>query len=338
VTDDTARNGQLAVTPTESRGKTGIKRTITGLRKLRRPMPADVDIVQMVREDRESGRSLPTFHHSRELKLAMATLRDELALVAKGELRVSKAVRTAMQTRLAAMRDEMARSARRTGSPIVTGVKLPPNRSMLPATDGVEPAEADRVTLRQRFADGFRAAEIDRLGKKVFGIQPKPRKSPIDPEMRAMALSAFLEKWEREHGPFTSAELHRAAEDLTRKARSRAYSITRSYSDHMLFHDLLSVVFHGLAAQKILKDPLLIERARNTLERWISKEQRVPQPFIEWRQILAGTPQEIAAVATALTEEATRLRSSSPLGCLITQNERAAVRALLGKGRPIPRR
>jgi hypothetical protein len=120
--------------------------------------------------------------------------------------------------------------------------------------------------------------------------------------------------------------------DVTMKARRGVYVAQHSYSDHM-FADVLSVASHGLIAHKILNDPSLIKRARNTLEQWISKEQLVPQPLIEWRQILAGTPQEIAALALSLTEDATRLRSSSPLVSLLTQRERAAVRALFGKGR-----
>jgi hypothetical protein len=105
-----------------------------------------------------------------------------------------------------------------------------------------------------------------------------------------------------------------------------------TYSDH-LFNDALSVTLNALAAKKILDDPSRIERARGTLERWISTQQPVPQPFLEWRQILAGTPQQIAAVALSLTEEGTRLRSSSPLACLVT-SERAAVYALFGKSSP----
>jgi hypothetical protein len=104
-----------------------------------------------------------------------------------------------------------------------------------------------------------------------------------------------------------------------------------TYSDH-LFNDALCMIFHVIAAKKILGDPSLIERARSTLERWISKQETVPQPFLEWRQILAGTPQQIAALALSLTEDGTRLRSSSPLGSsLVTPEERAAVYALFGK-------
>jgi hypothetical protein len=106
-----------------------------------------------------------------------------------------------------------------------------------------------------------------------------------------------------------------------------------TYSDHLL-NDALSVTLNAVAAKKILDNPLLIERARGTLERWISTQQSVPPAFLEWQQILAGTPQQIAAVALSLTEDGTRLRSSSPLGCLVTPKERAAVYALFGKSVP----
>jgi hypothetical protein len=46
---------------------------------------------------------------------------------------------------------------------------------------------------------------------------------------------------------------------------------------------------------------------------------------------LEGTPQDIAAVAMGLTEEATRLRGSSPLGCLLTKQERVEVYAFFAK-------
>jgi hypothetical protein len=116
----------------------------------------------------------------------------------------------------------------------------------------------------------------------------------------------------------------------TKKVRPRVDAASRPYSDHM-FHDVLSVALHALAAKKILEAPTLVKLARSTLERWLSKQQPVPQAFIEWRHILAGTPQEIAAVAMSLTEESTRLRSSSPLGFLLTQKERAAVYLVFGK-------
>ncbi len=218
-------------------------------------------------------------------------------------------------------------------------------------------------------------ADIQELIEDIAAPREAAAGSPIAPDLEthAKALGVFLDEWEQEHGPFSSAELKRAAEEIhgrrrpskvkkgakreyrtpadvladaprlgafarklrvvdrTKRARRRADTAPPSFSDHMLFQDLVSVAMHGLITQEILKNPSLIERASNTLERWISKQQPVPRPFLEWRKILAGTPQEIAAVAVGLTEEATRLRSSSPLGCLLTQKRRAAVRALFGK-------
>jgi len=179
---------------------------------------------------------------------------------------------------------------------------------------------------------------------------------------QSLALGAFLDEWEAQHGAFTTLELDRAVQDLESRrhapryhagadvladipppeiarklfatdapdrAGSQADSAPR-FSDHM-FSDLLSAAAHGVAARKILDNPRLIERARATLERWIAKQSPAPQVLLEWRCILAGTPQEIAAVALSLTSEATRLRSSSPLTGLLTKAEKAAIHASLGR-------
>jgi hypothetical protein len=117
------------------------------------------------------------------------------------------------------------------------------------------------------------------------------------------------------------------AVDTTVGNSTRFYEI--SYSDH-LFNDVLSAAIHAIAAKKFLGDPQLLDLARDNLERWISSNTPAPRQLLEWRHILAGTPQQIAAVALSLNEEGTRLRSSSPLACLVT-SERAAVYALFGK-------
>jgi hypothetical protein len=104
-----------------------------------------------------------------------------------------------------------------------------------------------------------------------------------------------------------------------------------TYSDHEHFNNVISAALHALAAKKILSNPQLIEEAQVILERWISKQTPTPRPLLEWRRILARTPQDIAAVAMSLTSEATRLRSSSPLCFVLSHGERAAVYALFGK-------
>jgi len=99
-----------------------------------------------------------------------------------------------------------------------------------------------------------------------------------------------------------------------------------SYSDHG-YQDAAAVVVNTLAARKILNDPQLLEHARATLEKWISRQTPAPSSLLEWRHILAGTPQQIAAVAMSLTEDGTRLRSSSPLPFVLTPIEREALSA-----------
>jgi uncharacterized protein (DUF2384 family) len=177
-------------------------------------------------------------------------------------------------------------------------------------------------------------------------------------EERAKALGVFLDEWEDKHGALTAAELRRAAQDLesrrhptpryrtarevladvpppelARKLRidvAKKASIAPPFSDHM-FADALSLSLHSIAARKILREPSCIEKAQRTLERWLEKHRRAPEPFAEWQRILTGTPQEIAAVALSMTEEAIRLRSSSPLACLVTPKERAGIYAVFGK-------
>jgi hypothetical protein len=120
------------------------------------------------------------------------------------------------------------------------------------------------------------------------------------------------------------------ARKLRVKDEAKKAPIAPTFSSH-LFSDALSLSLHAVIARKILHDPSILERARSTLERWLSNQRPAPKPFVEWRRILTGTPQEIAAVALSMTEEAIRLRSSSPLGCLLKNEERAAVYAAFGK-------
>jgi len=149
----------------KSRSKKSGKRAIAGLRKLRGALPADVGIAQLVREDRESGHSQPTFHPRRDLKLRMALLREKLALVAKGELRVTNAVRAAIETRLTAMSDEAARSARRTGDPLVPGVD--------PQTEKPSVDPELRAKARGAFLDEWEEMAAVRA---LFGKgRPRPR-------------------------------------------------------------------------------------------------------------------------------------------------------------------
>ena len=83
---------------------------------------------------------------------------------------------------------------------------------------------------------------------------------------------------------------------------------------------------HALAARRIAADPRLLERARATVERWIARYgERSPAALLEWKSLLGRPWQEVAARATELSEEAARLRQSSPIATLLSAAERRRV-------------
>jgi hypothetical protein len=189
------------------------------------------------------------------------------------------------------------------------GVDPLSNRSMLDAADGCEqPAGAP--------------------GKKKGGILTALRRAPstVVAKPSRAAKSRYITDVLADLPPPQIAKKVRA--DPVKKA-----FIAPPFSDH-LFADALSLSLHSIAARKILNDPSILKRAQRTLDRWLAKHRPAPEPFVEWRRILAGTPDEVAAVALSMTEVATRLRSSSPLGCLLTPEERAAAYAVFGKSLP----
>jgi hypothetical protein len=80
---------------------------------------------------------------------------------------------------------------------------------------------------------------------------------------------------------------------------------------------------HCKIAQKISRDPDLLERARANLERWSAQSgEPLPVYFREWREVLERPWLEIAAFITCMSEDATRLRSSSPFAGVLTADER----------------
>jgi hypothetical protein len=96
----------------------------------------------------------------------------------------------------------------------------------------------------------------------------------------------------------------------------------RRYSDHRIL-DARSLAMHCKIAQKISRDPDLLNKAKANLERWIAKsEDPRPQYLREWERILQRPWPEIAELITSMSEDATRLRSSSPFAGVLTPAER----------------
>lgn len=89
-----------------------------------------------------------------------------------------------------------------------------------------------------------------------------------------------------------------------------------------------NLIAHGMLAEKLLRDPSLIDRALATLSEW--KQKHGPAPALtEWRELLESHDlHSILAKVLALDETGMRMRSSSPFAGLLTEDERALAYSL----------
>ncbi len=101
----------------------------------------------------------------------------------------------------------------------------------------------------------------------------------------------------------------------------------RQYSDHRIL-DARSLAMHCKIAQKISRNPELLNKARANLERWSAKApEPKPRYLREWHEILERPWPEIAEIITSMRDESTRLRSSSPFAGVLSDEEREQVYA-----------
>ena len=107
---------------------------------------------------------------------------------------------------------------------------------------------------------------------------------------------------------------------------AKAYIPPTGWSDHSL-HDARSLALHTKIAYKISQDPYLLDKARENLARWRARYEhdRMPLAIEEWEQILTLDWKQVAAFLIAVTEDAIRLRSSSPFTGILTQEERQRI-------------
>lgn len=137
----------------------------------------------------------------------------------------------------------------------------------------------------------------------------------------------------RKANPMSAAERMRAYRQRKRAAGLKSVSrwepaqedeIPR-YSDHRLL-DARSLAMHCVIAQKISRDPELLQVARQNLARWREKYAgEMPRYLVEWQEILDRPWLEIAGLITSTSDEATRLRSSSPFAGVLDSEERKRI-------------
>jgi hypothetical protein len=109
------------------------------------------------------------------------------------------------------------------------------------------------------------------------------------------------------------------------RAVTRWHARAPGWSDHRIA-EAKSLALHVLAARRIAADPRLLDRARATVKRWLERYgERPPAALREWQGLLERPWQEVAARATELSDDAARLRQSSPLATLLSEAERRRV-------------
>ncbi|MET3497665.1 hypothetical protein [Variovorax boronicumulans] len=98
--------------------------------------------------------------------------------------------------------------------------------------------------------------------------------------------------------------------------------------------DDFSLRAHRLAVERLRADPARIADLTATLERWQlqSGKTRSDSYWEEWRAILASGVNAIEAATCGTDDHAVVLRSVSPIGILITQEERSELRRAAGLG------
>lgn len=95
-----------------------------------------------------------------------------------------------------------------------------------------------------------------------------------------------------------------------------------AYSSHRLL-EARSLAMHAVIARKIERDPALLEIARSNLKRWSAQRNSTAVAWLdEWRELLNQPWHAVAALITEPSENAARLRQSSPFAGILSNQER----------------
>jgi hypothetical protein len=96
-----------------------------------------------------------------------------------------------------------------------------------------------------------------------------------------------------------------------------------------------SLELHRTVADMLRHDPSLLERAKDNIKRWtVGRDLDKKNPYLEWLDLLDGSPEQIFELLESQSEKAVRLRQSTPFTGILPDNKRleifnryAAVRA-----------
>lgn len=89
-----------------------------------------------------------------------------------------------------------------------------------------------------------------------------------------------------------------------------------------------TLAFHQVAVDRLRRQPGLKQQALEVLNRWESNGlSSAGQPYRDtWRRLLTGDTEALSHAVCTDTEQAATLRSMSPLGFLLAEDERLRIR------------
>lgn len=86
-----------------------------------------------------------------------------------------------------------------------------------------------------------------------------------------------------------------------------------------------SLALHQAVAEQLRADPTILNRARKKIDEWVERGGRSTPLLLEWRRILAGSPEEVATFMTEESENGAWLRSASPFAGVLEPRFREAI-------------
>jgi hypothetical protein len=90
--------------------------------------------------------------------------------------------------------------------------------------------------------------------------------------------------------------------------------------------DARSLEMHRLIAQKVRRAPELIKEVEGTLKRWLAQSndsERAADTMQEWQHFLeTSSLEDVLTFISSESEEAARMRQSSPFAGILTDSER----------------
>lgn len=115
------------------------------------------------------------------------------------------------------------------------------------------------------------------------------------------------------------------------RAVTRMETPAHALSAGALMHRIIearSLAMHCVAARKIMRDPVLLDKVRRTLDTWRAQFGKdAPRALDEWAAILRCPWTQVAAFITDPGERATRLRQSTPFAGVLDARERKRIYA-----------